>query len=246
MKQLYEIIKPWLVPIVAGFVIVLLVISWNNARRARNDLQQELDRAKLAAAGIAADAEVTARDLKSALDEMTRRSKALADEVQRLHATVPGTTPVVVAHGSTGPLPATPLAPPASAGQDGQVPAQAGAVPAACLVAPGDPVEVRCDVVAERTRSGVIAVVGSASAWTKGIKLVEGPLKLDVKSIEQEKPIGWGAGAILVGGRDGWWVGPIIALPPAHILGLEINALLGGGVGTGGTWGGAASAFARW
>lgn len=244
MKQFYEIIKPWLVPIVAGFVIVLLVISWNNSRKQKNDLQRQLDATKLQAAGIAVAAEATAKNLRDMLAEMTQRSKVLADEVAKLHATVPGTTPTVVAHGSTGPV-ATPLAPPSPGAQPGQAGAASPTLPGPCLVAPGDPVEVRVDVVAETTPSGVVAVVGSASAWTRGTKLIEAPLKLDVKSLERDRPVGWGAGVIAVGGRDGWWLGPLFALPPARILGVEFNGLLGGGVGGGGAWGGAAAAFAR-
>ena len=245
MKQVWEILKPWLVPIVAGFVIILLVVAWNNARKMKNDLERELTRGKLAAAGIAASEEVSKKNLRDTLEEMTQRSKALADELTKLKKAVPGATPTVVAHGSTGPL-ATPLAPTPVAGQDGQVPPQAPGVPGVCLVAPGDPVEVRVDVVAETTPSGVVAVVGSASAWAKGIKLVEGPLKLDVKSLELGRSVGWGAGVIVVGGRDGWWLGPLVALPPAHIFGMEWNVLIGGGVGGGGAWGGAAAAFTRW
>ena len=246
MKQFYEIIKPWLVPIVAGCVIVLLVISWNSARKAKSDLEQQLTREQLRAAGIEDAAEVTAKNLRDTLDEMTQRSKILADEVARLRKVAPGSKPVVVAQGSTGPLPAGGVAPPSGAGQDGQVPATVCNPTGACLVAPGDPLELKVDVVAERTPSGVIAVVGVASAWTRGVKLVEGPLKLDVKSIEQPRGLGWGAGVIAVGGRDGWWLGPLVALPPAQIFGVELNAILGGGVGGGGAWGGAAAAFARW
>jgi len=101
-----------------------------------------------------------------------------------------------------------------------------------------------------RTRSGNLVVVGAAEAWrvspTPPARLFGGPLKLEVSTAAEGRAAGWGAGALAVAGRSGWAVGPAVSPPPLTFLGLQLEVLVGAGVGPAGDWSAGAVGLVRW
>jgi hypothetical protein len=249
-------VAPWVLTVVAVTIAVgVLVWALNSRRSLAGDLARSKEAAELLAKGLRVAHESTKAELAAEI----AKSQALAAQVAGLLAAAPGSTPVATAHGSTGsfvvgsPVAVTPNQPipPAGGGQPppGDVPTPARP----CLVYAGDRMEIVASGAALRTPAGNIVVTATARLnWispTTGelVTLVDAvPLNLDVGILKQPDPPGWGAGLALVGGRDGWWTGPLLAFPPVRLLGVEGNFIVGGGAGSGGSWGGLAAGFARW
>jgi hypothetical protein len=95
-------------------------------------------------------------------------------------------------------------------------------------------------------------VVGAAEAWRLGpgppARLFGGPLRAPVEEALVEaapRLPRWGAGLAAFAGRDGWAVGPALALPPLRLWGFQGEAVLGAGAGPGGAWQVGATAVVR-
>lgn len=103
------------------------------------------------------------------------------------------------------------------------------------------------------TSLGNVAVAGVASVWRRpagdqgdGEQLHEEPLVLEVKIPEREAEKGWGAGVLALAGREGWAVGPAASPPVLHVLGFDLELVVGLAVGPGGYWTSAGSGVVRW
>ena len=245
-------LKAWWLPVVVISAAVAGGVYYvNHLRNQGNEAAQERDRLALELAGANAVHEVTARDLRREVTRLTDTNAGLQAEIDKVRGAMPGAGVVGTASGSTGGItvgPATGIpgtgSPPASG--SGATPSP---VCSACALLVGDRVELKVAGVALQGDSGAVAVAATAQAWRVGeppVLLAEGPLRMDVKLKDAGELPGWGAGAVVVGGRGGWFLGPLLSPPPIRVWGLEGSLLLGAGVGPGGEWGGLAGGLLRW
>lgn len=253
---------PWWVPILAvALAVAVLVWALNGRRNARRDLAaaEELHRMELAGLNVAhqVDRDALMQDL---LGEATA-SAALAEELARIKAALPGAKPIATAHGSTpwkpvGPAAGSASSSPPAAGVDVPPPVPAppsvrGGTCPPCRLWVGDELQVRAGGAALETELGNIAVAAAASVWRRPAgggpeeNLHSEKLKLDVNMLEAARPPGWGVGAAVVGGREGWWMGPLAASPPVEVLSVDWSVILAAGAGPGGAWGGLLGLLAR-
>lgn len=250
---------PWWVAVVAvGIAVAAIVWALNRGRAASRELAREREERALEVAGLNVAHQTERGELLAGLIAEAEKSAALAEELARIQTAAPGARPVATAHGSTGRIPVGPAAgttapssPPAAGVADPPpVPASPSCPP--CRLVAGDGLEIRASGAALETRAGNVVVGAVASAWRHPAeggepeRLVEGPLKLEVQVQEAARAPGWGAGAVVVGGRSGWWVGPLLAPPPLRLFGMEAALLVGAGVGGAGEWGGLAGGLVRW
>ena len=239
-----------------GPLILLAVVVgggvWyvNKLRNQGNEAAQDRDRLALELAGASAVHEVTAKTLRAEVTRLTDTAAGLQAEIDKVRGAMPGAVVVGTASGSTG---GVTVGPAAGIPVAGSPPASAAGTPSpvcpACALRVGDQVELKVYGVALQGDSGAVAVAATAQAWRVGeppTLLAEGPLRLDVKMKDPGELPGWGAGAVIVGGRSGYWVGPLLSPPPIRLWGLEASLLVGAGVGGGGEWGGLAGGLLRW
>lgn len=125
--------------------------------------------------------------------------------------------------------------------------------PPACLLAKGDEGEIRVAEVALQAREGNRVLAGAAEAWRLSpgppTRILAGRFTAPASEISEERPAPlprWRAGAFLGASRDGWVVGPAVALPPARLWGMQLELTLGAGVGPAGSAQAAASGIVRW
>lgn len=250
----FDKVRPWVLPVVGLVVVVLLALAWNRSRGQTRALEKEREAARLEAAGISRAHELEKGQLLARVAELAAESSGLRSELARVQAAAPGARPVAVVSGTTGPQRVTggpvahsePLAGPPIAGQP-----HPGEPERTCHLWDGEGLELRVKGVALETKNGNLIAVGTAQAVAVHVDgnewpLVEAPLRLEIGVLPQSQPLGWGAGLVLVGARDGWWAGPILSPPTLAVLGLDLSVLLGAGAGPTGTWGGLAGALVRW
>jgi hypothetical protein len=246
----------WFVPALALVVVALLAAAWNGQRLAARAAVRLAEAADLRAKGFGAAVEVKEAQLK----ERIASAAGLKAEVERLKKASPGSRPVVVASGTTGPLVAAGAARP---GNDGAPSAGAPVEPAhdappdvsphltppVCLLAVGDAVELRANAAALRTPAGNLVVVGTAEAWrlqpAPAARLFGGPLKLDISALPPPSSLGWGVGLMASASRSGWAAGPMLSPPPWVVLGYQVEALAGAGIGPSGDWSAVLAALVR-
>lgn len=244
-----KLLRAWGPIVVLALVVLGGVWYVNHLRTKATDAEEDRDRLALELAGANAVHEVTAKDLRRTVTILTVAHAGLQAEIDKIRGAMPGAGVVGTVSGSTGGVvvgpaagipvvvpPATPGAPPSPACP-------------ACALYVGDRVELKVAGVALQGTSGAVAVAATAQAWRVGeppTLLVEGPLKLEVKMKDPGSLPGWGVGAVLVGGRSGYWIGPLASPPPIRLWGLEASLLLGVGVGGVGEWGGLAGGLLRW
>lgn len=241
---------PWGVVVLAGVVVLLLVGAWNRARTAAGELARHLEAEQLRAAGLEVAAERDRADLWDEANRASAESEDLRRALAEARTIAQGERPVLVARCSTGPRPAAgaerPADPPPAA------PGAAAPPATACLLAVGDQGEVQVDEVVLETRGGNRVLVGAASAWRVApdrARLFGGSFSADLGELAvaaPPRPPGWGAGIWSGVSRDGWAVGPAVAAPPLRLWTIQLEAILGGGLGPGGGWQGGGSAVLRW
>lgn len=241
---------PWGVVVLAGVVVLLLVVAWNRERGARGELARHLEAEQLRAAGLEVAAERDRADLWDEANRASAESEDLRRALAEARAASHGERPVLVARCSTGPRPAAGAARPATSPPP--APGSEAPAPPACLLAAGDQGEVQVDEVVLETRAGNLVLVGAASAWRAApdrARLFGGPFRADLGEVAgaaPPRPAGWGVGVWSGVSRDGWAVGPAVAAPPLRLWTLQLEAILGGGLGPGGGWQGGGSAVLRW
>lgn len=239
-------------PVIALAVVVLGGVWYmNRLRNQGNEAAQDRDRLALELAGANAAHEVTSLELRRTVTLLVTNNAGLQAEIDRVRGAMPGAGVVGTVSGSSGGVTVGPAAgipvvgsPPASATGTVLPP-----VLLPCALYVGDRVELKVAGVALQGDSGAVAVAATAQAWRVGeppVLLAEGPLRLEVKMKDPGELPGWAAGAVVVGGRGGWFLGPLLSPPPLRVWGLEASLLLGAGVGPGGEWGGLAGGLLRW
>lgn len=245
-------LRAWWLPAVL-LVVGIAAAVWyvNHLRNRATAAEEDRDRAALELAGANAAHEVSDKDLRRAVTLLTTDNAELQAEIDKVKGAMPGARPVATASGTTGGI----VVGPAAGHLVGSPQAPAGTVPPsaptcpACALLVGDRVELRVSGVALVGDSGAIGVAATAQAWRVGeppVLLAEGPLRLEVKIKDPGQLPGWGAGAMITGGRGGWGVGPVISPPPIRVWGLEGSLLLGLAVGSGGEWNAAGLGLLRW
>jgi hypothetical protein len=256
-RQFMNSVKPadvvrsrWALP--AVLVLVCIALAWrlNVASRAEAVAARLLEEVRLREAGLVVAAQASGSELKQQLRDLEGANVELADELERASRAAPGAKPVGVSRSSTGPVIAggTPRAP------EERGPAAVPVAPrASCLLAEGDEGEVRVDQVVLETRKGNRVLVGTAAAWRlspPATRLFGGPFRAELTEVVTAAPppaarARWGAGVWLGVGRDGWAAGPAVAWTAARVWGAELEMVGGGGVGSGGLWGGSVSVLVR-
>ncbi|MEI6225606.1 MAG: hypothetical protein WCS72_12675 [Deltaproteobacteria bacterium] len=251
-------LAPWAVLAVGIAVVVVLVylgVGYLNSLRSRaSEAERKAEGAELRAQGFAVAADTSQKQL----DATAAANQLLHLEVERLKKASPGAHVVGTVTGTTHlvafPIPPSALPPDSSPPASGGVASAAG--PRPCALYFDEPLEIRIDGAALHTEGGNLILAGVASVWivprgdTETRKILDAPLTLKVQAAAPEKALGWGAGIALVGssgpGGGSWWAGPIVSPPSVSFLGLDLSALVGGGVGANGAWGGLAGALVRW
>jgi len=252
---LLERIRPWILPGVLVGVVVVGVVYLNSLRNRAGEAERERDTANLEAAGANAAHDATRKQLKEEAERLAKENAGLQAEIERAKGALPGAKPAGTAHGGTGGisvLPVPPSVPPIT--PPGTVPGAPGAPPGPaacppCVLLPSDRLDIRVAGVALQGDSGAVGLAATAQVWRLGSPdalLAEGPLKLDVQMKAPAELPGWGAGVLVVGGKFGWTIGPLVSPPPMRLWGMEASLLMGAGLGSGGEWTGAAGALLRW
>ena len=207
-----KLLRAWLPLILLAVVVGGGVWYVNKLRNEGNEAAQDRDRLALELAGASAVHEVTAKVLRAEVTRLTDTAAGLQAEIDKVRGAMPGAKPVAVASGGTGgivvgPAAGIPVATPLAT--SGTAPPSAPTCPA-CALRVGDQVELKVYGVALQGDSGAVAVAATAQAWRVGdppTLLAEGPLHLKVQMKDPGELPGWGAGAVVVGGRGGWfWV----------------------------------------
>lgn len=246
----------WVTPLAILVAVAAVVWALNRGRTASRELAREREERALEIAGLNVAHQVERDALLNDLIGEAKASAALAEELARIQAAAPGAKPIAVAHGSTpwkpvGPAAGSASTSPPAVGVDVPSPVPASSCPP-CRLWVGDEIQVRASGAALETDAGNYVVGAAASVWRRPAgggeeeRLHDERLRLEVKVEEQGARPGWGAGVVVVGGRNGYWIGPLASPPPIRLWGLEAALLLGAGVGGAGEWGGLAGGLLRW
>jgi hypothetical protein len=248
VTRLRAILTAWWFPALA----ILLVAAWLawklNAGRESEATARRLAEEQLARANdLVVVEQGKRRDVEADAKRLAAGNADLAAELVRARKALPGARVMGAASSSTGALPA------AGAPRPGPACPEAPAAQPACLLAVGDEGEIRVDQVVLDGPGGARLVVGAASAYRvtpePRAKLFGGPFRAAVSEASAEAPAappGWGAGLYVGLSRDGWAAGPALALPPVRVLGLQLEAVAGAGLGSSGVWAGSGTAVVRW
>lgn len=258
----------WFVPAVALVVIGLLVHAWNGERTARGAAERAAEAAELEAKGVKRAAEATEAQLRARLAEAIGQVEGLGAEVERIKKAAPGARPVSVWTGTTGSVvvggiprpgnwPCSPAAPcPSNEAEKSATPAEPAEtarntprnIPE-CVLAVGDRAEIRAGGATLETVKGnqlPVAVATAYRTWPlPETKIFGNRLVLDVSVAPPARPLGWGVGLMATAGRSGWAAGPALSPPPWVVLGVQLEALAGAGVGPTGDWFANAAVLAR-
>lgn len=139
---------PW--SLLAGSVALLAAggvwgYRWGQARQAEADAAREqakaADKSALLQAGLVVASEATAKQLETKVGELTEGNAALASELSRLRRAAPDSRVTTVEDTHTGP------------------------VAAEVAVHRGAEIDLRVSEITTETRSGVVALAGTAEAW---------------------------------------------------------------------------------
>jgi hypothetical protein len=254
----------WALP--AVLVVAALAVTWKldqgrraaaGARAAELELRRQAEARELEAEGLLVAARRKAGWLEENAAELLDQHHELAAEVDRLRRASPGARPVATVDLRTGPVAVSP----GPRAQDGAAVAQRhdpqaadGAGAPSCVLYEGDEGEVRVAGLVDETRAGNRVPMLLLEAWrlTPPERRIFGGLaRADLSRWTEREPDpperlpGWGGGVVVVGGREGWAVGPAVAAPPLRLWRLQLEALAGAAAGPSGTWGAVATAIGR-
>jgi hypothetical protein len=224
---------------VLAVVAVLCVACWLLSRSAEREHALRLveEGNRIAAEGFALENVLSERELTA------RAERAIAaDELARALAAAPGARVVRVVEASTGPIAAGGEALPT-------VECRAAEPCPPCLLAPGNPTEVRVAEVTIAYREGSRVALGAAAVWRLApgpeTRIASGPWSAPATDAAGEAPpshdVGrWAFGVGALASSHGLAPGVAVAAPPLRILGQSFDLVLGAGVGPGGAQGSAA------
>jgi cell division protein FtsB len=210
---------PWIFRAVTLLVVILLVLAWNSARSARNELASYIEREKLVKADLIVEAQAAKADLKALEQKLLMENAALENEVQRLKDTLgkkPTVIEVVKWQTKEVPVEGPPVAIPCPDGTTVD-----------CLLPPGATGHVEADEITYETKNNNHVIVGQAACW-RDTPLPKAKLFSSIFSasktvaVMQKEPTnslpGWGGGIRGQVDNIGWAVGPVLAFPPLPFL----------------------------
>lgn len=265
----------WALPLLLVLVAMVLAWRLDAGRRAEADRARLAEEARLRAEGLLVVEQVRSKDLAAEARRLAGENTDLAAELARARRAAPGAVVVATVSARTGPRPASgsarpgPACPAPTPPIEGQPPSPiipktippepacpldvVGPLTGRCLLEAGDLVEIRVDQVELETREGARVVVGAAAVWRLGPgaeeRLASGGFQAPLSAAKEPArppPPGWGAGLYAGLSREGWALGPALALPPARLWGLQGEVVVGVGVGPNGAWQGSGAALVRW
>lgn len=235
-----EWLKKWWPWIARGLVllgIILLAKAWNDARQARANLSQELERQKLVNANLTVQLESSAWNLSAAEKKIFDNDEAFAAEKKKLLDAL-GKKPkvVTVVQWVTAPVITAPWHsndPP----RECPKPDAAGATKD-ILVIEGDTGHVAVSEVTYQTPENNHVFVATASCWrdTPTPRLlwtsaISGPAPVALREKEELK-FGWGAGLTFVATPTTIGIGPSVLFPPIEVFSLQWDTNAGAAFGT--------------
>lgn len=210
---------PWIFRAAGLLVVVLLVIAWNNARSARDELATHLEREKLEKAKLIVEIQSTKADMKEQERNLLMANADLENEVQRLKDVL-GKTPKVIEiikwKTKEVPVEGPPIAIPCPDGTT-----------VACHFPPGSTGHVEATELTYETKANNHVLIGKASCWrdtpAPAAMLFSSTFSSDLTSaMMQTEPVnklpGWGGGVRGQVDNIGWAVGPVLAFPPLPFL----------------------------
>lgn len=211
---------PWIFRAAGLLVVILLVLAWNSARSARNELAAYIEKEKLVKANLIVEAQTSKAELKEMEQKLLMENAALENEVQRLKDVL-GKTPkiVEVIKWKTKEV--------VVEGPGVLIPCPSGGGTVACLLPPDATGHVEAGEITYETKENNHVIVGQASCW-RDTPLPKARLfssiftaNLTNAAIAQEpvnKLPGWGGGIRGSVDNVGWAVGPVLAFPPMPFL----------------------------
>ncbi len=252
-------LRPWLLPIGAAIIVLLLIAAWNRASRRGEEVDRAREQLKLERAGLVVEVETKSRDLEAA----ARESQDLRTQLEAAKKAAPGIRVVEVVRWKTKPGVAggapREQAPAEGAAAPPVQPSSGGPAGVGCLLMPGDTGEVRVSEAQLEGRAGSKVFIAAAEAWRltpTETRLFGGSIWTPVPGQEEEgRPVAlverqaplprWGAGLAAYGGPQGWAAGPALAFPPLRVWGFQGELVAGAGAGPSGTWQGGVTAIVR-
>ena len=150
---------PWLLVlalVVGGSLGALVAYGWRQRLDAEAAARKAADAERLRLAGLVVVAERTREDLEAKLAELLERDAVLERELARARRASRGLEVVASVEAQTAPAPAVGEPRPPEVGEG---------LCSACLVAPGDELQIRVGEVVARTEAGNRIVLGSAQLW---------------------------------------------------------------------------------
>lgn len=231
---------PWIYRAAVLIIILLLAYAWNSAHRDREALSKELERQKLAAAGLIAEKDAKQRDLDKAEKEIVSQNELFRNEKERLQRALDAKPKVVeVIKWRTEP---TPVGPGDQTCPEGKK----------AVLLEGDKGHIEASEVTYRTEENNHVFLATASCWrdtpTK-LKLFENVVRAPVDvalMAEQKPPFRWGGGVMAAASSDKAGLGPVLLFPTYEFLGVQLDASAGAAFWTTGFVAVSAQAGVRW
>jgi hypothetical protein len=247
-------LKTWGPWIFRGLVLLLIVgmaYAWNESRKAKAALSQELERQKLVNAGLTVELESRQWELAAAEKKIFENDEAFAAEKAKLEEAL-GKKPkvITVVKWRTKEVPVLPPGtnePP----RECPKPDATGKTPEIILLG-GDTGHAEISEVTYETPNNNHVFVATASCWrdTPTPRLlwssaVSGPAPVALREKEELK-FGWGAGINVSATSEKLGVGPSILFPPLEVFNLQLDTSAGAAFGLQGFVSFTANAGLRW
>ena len=177
------------------------------------------------------------KDLEAQLELSSNESKTFKDALEKAKKAAPGARPVFVVHAETPSAPAT-----GAPREDHHEPV------VECLLREGDQLHTAVDVAeikyeeGSRTVTGTVDVIRTTPPTTTLYsEAFENKKTTAISYIKDVTPTTklsrWGAGPSIFVGPKGASYGVSVGIPQFELFGLELDPMLGGGVGPGGSQG---------
>jgi len=209
----------------------------NVATEAEAELRRAAEGELLEQHGITVELLVRADQAEARERAAVAALPVLREAIVRARAAAPGSRVVEVVEGRSRPL---------VAGGEPRAPEPPDTPAPPCLVALGDRLELRSSGVTLQYRAGSRVRVVAGEAWRVDpgppTRIVAGELVVSSAAVEVSRLPAlarWGFGGAVFGGPSGLAYGVSVAAPPLRVLGLQLELVVGGGVGAGGAQGAA-------
>jgi hypothetical protein len=245
-----KIYLPWVYRGVVTALIFILVWSWNSGRLAKDELSKALEREKLEKANLLVEIDMTKKQIGQREKDLLMSNADLEVEVARLKDAAGSVKVVEVVKWKTKvvEVPSDPHDKP----RDCPTPGPDGKPAVEIALLAGDKGHAEVTEITYETRETNHVIVGKAWCYRDTptsrllfTSVVEAPVSLAAQ-LQAPPEKRWGAGVYMGFGKDGWAVGPDIALPPLHLWATQVEVNAGLGIGPGGQFQGGLSGIVRW